>query len=375
MSDEPAFPARHPFEGIHQSGILEPQQRAAIFVAFTVTAPDRAALERLLQRLTMTIRYLMTGKAVPYDGLASAPYENGVLGAQIEPDGLTVTVSVGASLFDDRFGLAVAKPARLRDMDVFPNDDPDRGQCDGDLLLQICANNHDTVLHALRIIMRDTRAGLQVLWRKEGFHNPPRPTGTPRNLLGFKDGTANHEFMHDPQLVGRLVWAAPGGEEPDWIAGGSYHVVRLIRMFVEFWDRVSITEQQRMIGRDRDSGAPLSGRDEFDVPNYGRDPHGNATPLDSHIRVANPHDGSADDQRMLRRGYNYSGGTDLNGQLDMGLIFVCFNQDLDRQFVAVQTRLIDEPLVDYISPVGGGYFFALPGVQSQDDWLGQGMFA
>ncbi|MGW3506464.1 iron uptake transporter deferrochelatase/peroxidase subunit [Streptomyces sp. NPDC000994] len=372
---EQAPSASYPFEGAHQAGILEPPQRAAVFVSFTVTSADRAQLQQTLQTLTSTIRYLTSGEDVPYDGMASTSYENGVLGTQVVPDGLTVTVSVGASLFDKRYGLANAKPALLRPMDEFPNDALDRSMCDGDLLLQICANNRDTALHALRILMRATRADLQVLWRKEGFMSPPRPSGTPRNLLGFKDGTANQEFTGDRTLVDRLVWTHGGHREPDWVEGGSYHVVRLIRMFVEFWDRVSITEQQRMIGRDRDSGAPLAGSKEFDVPNYERDPYGNVVPVTAHIRVANPHDGSADDQRMLRRGFNYSGGTDLNGQLDMGLIFVCFNQDLERQFVTVQKRLIDEPLVDYISPFGGGYFFALPGVRNREDWLGRGMFS
>jgi deferrochelatase/peroxidase EfeB len=383
---EAALPASYPFEGTHQAGILEPPQRAAVFVAFVVTAADRPALERMFKTLTTTIRYLVTGGVAPagrgsHDGLVSTPYENGVLGPGTVPDGLTVTVSVGASLFDDRFGLKAVKPARLRPMDEFPNDDLDRSQCDGDLLLQICANNHDTVLHALRILMRATRQDLQVLWRKEGFNSPPRPAGTPRNLFGFKDGTANREILDSGEVQDQIVWAG-GGEEPAWVTGGSYHVVRLIRMFVEFWDRISLNEQQRIFGRDRDTGAPLAskdapldGREEFRTPNYARDPRGNTVPLTAHIRLANPRDWTAEDQRMLRRGFNYSAGTDPSGQLDMGMIFVCFNQDLERQFVAVQRRLVDEPLVDYVSPYGGGYFFALPGVRDSSDWLGKAMLA
>ncbi|MFF4601122.1 Dyp-type peroxidase [Amycolatopsis sp. NPDC001319] len=374
-----------PFEGAHQAGILEPPQRAAVVAAFLVTAADRPALRRMFQTLTATIRYLVAGGDAPAgrgsdDGLVSTPYENGVLGPGPMPDGLTVTVSVGASLFDDRFGLAGVKPARLRAMDEFPNDALDPERCDGDLLLQICADHRDTVLHALRILMRATRADLQVLWQMEGFTSPPRPSGTPRNLFGFKDGTANKEILDRADLVDQLVWTQAGGDEPAWVTGGSYHVVRLIRMFVEFWDRISINEQQRIFGRDRNTGAPLSGRrervpgeEEFQIPSYHRDAHGNTVPLNAHIRLANPHDGTADDRRMLRRAFNYSAGIERNGQLDMGMIFICFNADLDQQFVAVQTLLIDEPLVDYISPFGGGYFFALPGVRDADDWLGRGM--
>jgi deferrochelatase/peroxidase EfeB len=386
VADEGATPsARHPFEGIHQAGILEPAQRVGLVAAFLVTATDRAALERMFRTLTATIRALVTGDEAPAgrgsrDGIVSTPYENGVLGPAPVQDRLTVTVSVGADLFDERFGLEAVKPARLRPMDEFGNDDLDRAQCDGDLLLQICADNHDTALNALRLLMRATRADLQMVWRKEGFTSPPRPSGTPRNLFGFRDGTANHEVLDSAELTERIVWTKPGGDEPAWVAGGTYHVVRLIRMFVEFWDRISLNEQHRIIGRDRDTGAPLesrdapvAGREEFQTPDHSRDSRGNTTPLDSHIRLANPRDWRTEDRRMLRRGFNYSSGTDVNGHLDMGQIFICFNQDLDRQFVAIQKALLDEPLTDYVSPFGGGYFFALPGVQNSDDWLGREM--
>ena len=381
-----ALPPIPPFEDAHQPGILELPQAAAIVVAFQVTATDRPALRRLFQTLTATIRYL-TGGDVPSgrgsdDGLVSTPYENGMLGVGTVPDGLTVTVSVGASLFDGRFGLSEVKPARLRGMDEFPNDRLDPDRCDGDLLLEICADHRDTVLHALRMLMRATRADLQVLWQMEGFTSPPRPNGTPRNLFGFKDGTANQEILANPDVIDQVVWTPAGGEEPAWVAGGTYHVVRLIRMYVEFWDRISLNEQQRIIGRDRDTGAPLesrdmpeAGREELQIPWHARDSHGNTTPLTAHARLANPRDWTAEDRRMLRRGFNYSVGTDGNGQLDMGQIFICFNQDLDRQFVAVQKLLLDEPLADYVLPYGGGYFFALPGVRDSDDWLGKGMLA
>jgi deferrochelatase/peroxidase EfeB len=365
-----------PFFGQHQSGITTPDVAAALVVALDVTAQSRTELTKLFQTLTQRIEYLMSGGTLAPLDPKYPPSGSGILGHSFPADNLTVTVSVGGSLFDERYGLTALRPRRLTEMPNFPNDRLDPLLCHGDLLLQFCANHNETNIHALRDILKQL-SGLVVLrWQITGFQQPdtdPHPNRTTvRNLLGFKDGTANLN-PHNSRSMNDLVWVQPNSGEPAWAVGGSYEVVRVIRMFVEFWDRTPLDEQEDIIGRDRVTGAPLGYKHEEDIPDYAKKSKGAMIPSDAHIRLANPRTPATEANRILRKGFHYSRGIDKAGQLDMGLLFMAFQQDVKRGFETVQNRLNGEPLEEYIKPIGGGYFFTLPGVTAKDGYLGQSL--
>jgi deferrochelatase/peroxidase EfeB len=365
-----------PFEGSHQAGVLTRAGGEATVLALDAIAPDRAGLIQGLQALSSRARELSAGTRIPVQDPDEPPADSGTLGTEIAPDALTVTIGFGASLFDGRYGLAGATPVGLKPMPAFPDDGLDPAQTHGDLLLQITANHRDTVVHAVRELLRPVRGTFAQRWTVDGFQSAdrgPKPGSARRNLFGFRDGTANPD-IEDDALMNTLVWLPAAGGAQAWTTGGTFQVVRTIRMHVEFWDRVGLREQENMIGRVRPTGAPLGGTDEQQDPRLDLDPKGDRIPLDAHIRLANPRTPATDDQRILRRAFNYSRGFDQAGQLDQGLLFMAFNQDLERQFETVQARLNGEPMIDYITPVGGGYFFVPRGAGTAADWVGSGAF-
>jgi deferrochelatase/peroxidase EfeB len=367
---------RQPFYGLHQSGVTTPQPAAALIASFDVLAEDRAGLERLFRTLTERIAFLMQGGEAATLDPRYPPPDSGLLGPNVFPDNLTVTVALGASLFDERYGLQRLRPTRLISMEQFPNDALEAHRCHGDVALQFCSNTAETNIHALRDILKHTPDLLGLRWKIDGSLPPHtiKKLGkeTVRNLLGFKDCTANLDAS-DETLMNEIVWVRPSSDEPAWTSGGTYQAIRVIRMFVERWDRTALVEQQQIIGRKKASGAPLTCANEHDAPDYAADPKGDRVPLTAHIRLANPRTPGTQANRILRRGYNYSRGLTDAGQLDMGLLFVCFQADLAAGFLAVQSRLNGEGLEEYVKPVGGGYFFVLRGVQSKDDFFAEGL--
>lgn len=370
---------RVPFHGIHQAGIATPRPENGLVASFDVVASSVDDLERLLRLLTARARWLTQGGPVADLDPALPPAGSGLLGPVVMPGNLTITVGLGDSLFANRPWIAALKPARLQRMARFPNDALEPGLCHGDLSIQFCANLQDTNIHALRDIVKTLSEHLVLRWMVEG-NVPPVIAGaagaTPsaRNFLGFRDGSANPD-SNDAALMDRIVWTG-GAHEPDWAQGGSYQAVRIIRNMVERWDRTALVEQERVFGRRKMTGAPLDGgpdATEHDVPDYASDPDGRITHAEAHIRLANPRDADSVRHLILRRPFNYSRGALKNGQLDQGLLFICWQADLEAGFIAVQKRLNGEPLEEYIKPIGGGYFFALPGVRDEADYLGRAL--
>ncbi|MGA0617468.1 iron uptake transporter deferrochelatase/peroxidase subunit [Paracoccus sp. KR1-242] len=369
------------FHGPHQAGITTPRPATGIIAAFDVVAGSLDDIERMLRLLTERAAFLTQGGEVPQRDPKLPPTDSGLLGPVIAPDNLTITLGFGASFFEKLPELQSLKPARLERMVQFPNDALNAAECHGDISLQFCANVQDTNVHALRDVLKNMSEFLVLRWMIEGSVPPVTPaadgsTPSARNFLGFRDGSANPDST-DADLMDRLVWVSDPSE-PGWARGGSYQAVRIIRNFVERWDRTPLSEQERIFGRSKISGAPLDGgpgATEHHLPDYAADPDGQWTAMDAHIRLANPRAKDSAQNQILRRPFNYTRGAVMNGQLDQGLLFICYQADLRRGFITVQERLNGEPLEEYVKPVGGGYFFAPPGVAGAEDYLGAGLIS
>jgi deferrochelatase/peroxidase EfeB len=366
-----------PFHGAHQAGIATEQQDRLLFASYDVTVDGRDGLAELLRDWTAAAARLTAGEDVgPAAPVPDAPPTDTGEAAGLDPARLTLTFGFGPSLFSgrDRFGLARHRPEALADLPDFPGDALDPDHSGGDLCVQACSNDPQVAYHAIRNLTRIGRGRVLLRWTQVGFGRTSSTTSsqlTPRNLMGFKDGTNNLRAGTDQ--LDRAVWVPDDGD-PAWMRGGTYLVARRIRIFIEVWDRSSLADQEATIGRTRHSGAPLGGRDEndpLDLDATGDDDQP-VIPVDAHVRLANQ---AAHDIFLLRRGYSFTDGIDRRtGQLDAGLFFLAFQADPHRQFVPLQDALArNDALNEYIQHVGSA-LFAIPPGAAEGAYVGQPLF-
>jgi deferrochelatase/peroxidase EfeB len=355
----------------HQAGIQTAPQRYATFMTFdlaaTVTATD---LQVLLARWTAAIGQMVKGQPI---GTVepSRPDAVGVDTGEadgLEPASLTVTVGLGPGVFDARFGLASKRPPLLASLPRIPGDDLDPELSGGDLSVQACADDPQVAYHAVHNLARMVTTTAQTRWVVMGFGRASAGPGqqTPRNLFGFKDGTRN--VSGDAEFAER-VWLKDAG----WMTGGTYQVVRKIRMTIESWDADRVSDQQTVFGRTKTEGAPLSGTAEFDTPDFVKVDATGGQSIDprSHIALA-AHENNGG-VKILRRGYNYTDGLNAQGLLDAGLLFISYQND-PAHFVTLQNKLGRFDLLnDYIAHIGSGIFAIPPGPRS-GGYIGQGLF-
>ncbi|MGL4340727.1 MAG: iron uptake transporter deferrochelatase/peroxidase subunit [Rhodoglobus sp.] len=362
----PGAAVTYPFFGTHQSGIITPAQDRLHFAAFDVGDISRDELSELLADWSYAASRMTTGQDAGRYGATSGPYDappdDTGEALDLPPAGLTITFGFGPSLFDNRFGLAQQRPAALIDLPAFPGEALVDTLVGGDLCIQACSDDPQVAVHAIRNLSRIAFGRASLKWSQLGFGRTSSTTRaqlTPRNLFGFKDGTANIR-AEDTAAVEKHVWVDKG-----WMTGGSYLVARKIRMTIETWDRTSLREQESLVGRTKGNGAPLSGGDEFTAPDFAITGRGDAPLIDpnSHVRLAHPssHGGAA----MLRRGYNFVDGNDELGRLNAGLFFISFQRDPATQFVPIQMSLArNDGLNEYLRHVGSGIFAVPPGAAS-----------
>ncbi|MDN4595713.1 iron uptake transporter deferrochelatase/peroxidase subunit [Leifsonia virtsii] len=378
--------ATYPFYGTHQAGITTPAQDRLHFAAFDA-APglDRDGLIELLHDWTVAAARMTQGRPAgkygPASGPSDAPPDDTGEALDLPPGGLTLTFGFGPTLFraadgTDRFGIASRRPEALVDLPRFAGDALVPAISGGDLCVQACSDDPQVAVHAIRNLSRIAFGRASIRWSQLGFgrtSSTSRSQTTPRNLFGFKDGTANIK-SEDQSVVEDQVWAS-AGDGAGWMAGGSYLVARKIRMVIETWDRQQLGEQERIIGRDKGEGAPLSGGTEFTEPNFLAVAKDGGTKIDpdSHVRLAHPSvNGGA---QLLRRGYNFVDGNDELGRLNAGLFFIAFQRDPRTQFIPIQRRLATNDLMnEYVRHVGSGVFAVPPGA-TEGSYVGAGLFA
>ncbi len=360
-----------PFHGAHQAGILTAQQRHLRFAAFDLQATRREDLQQLLHAWTDVAATLTAGRRVTSSDPAKSDTGEA---AELSPTNLTITFGFGPSLFEhEGLGLRSQRPAALAAIPAFGADALQGRRSDGDLAIQICADDAQVAFHAIHALTGAGRGVAEPRWLQSGFVGEQPAGATPRNLLGFKDGTRNLD-VRDARLARHHLWAS-AGDGARWMEGGTYLVARRVRTVLDVWDATSTVGQESTIGRRKASGAPLGRQHEHDEPDFAATgPGGLTIPADAHIRLASPETNNG--AQLLRRSYNYDDGIDHDtGQIDAGLFFICFQRDPRRQFVPIQQRLAgNDALAQHLIHTSSAVFACPPGV-APGGYVGQQLLA
>lgn len=344
------------FYGQHQAGITTAMQKNIYFVVLDLHTTDRDQVIQLFKDWTDYSAKLVEGDLVKKDGSNKLlpPSDTGET-VGLNPHRLTLTFGVSAD-FLKKMGLESKRPKLFRDMPPFPKEQLQDKYTGGDIVIQACADDEQVAFHAIRNLIRKGRNTVTMKWSQSGFAAIGNRMETPRNLFGFKDGTANVTKESDFDDV---VWA----DSKDWMQDGSYMAVRRIQMHLETWDRTNLQEQENTFGRYKESGAPFGKKHEFDEVDL------DLLPVDSHVRLA-----KEVNKPIYRRSYSYSDGIDeVTGQFDSGLLFISYQKDPD-SFVKVQTNLgAEDKMNEYITHIGSGLFACFGGVE-KGGYLGQKLF-
>ena len=373
-----------PVHGAHQAGITTDAQDHMHTAAFDVTASTRASLISLLRDWSEAAEALTAGRDIGETGAVGgaydAPPEDTGEAQDLHAAHLTITVGFGRTLFEkdgvDRYGIAAHLPQALIDLPLFSGDALEEARSGGDLIVQACADDPQVAVHAVRNLSRIAFGRARVRWSQLGFGRTSSTSAgqvTPRNLFGFKDGTAN-VMAQDADALAEHVWVSGSPAAESWLDDGSYLVMRRIRMQIETWDRTTLREQETVVGRTKREGAPLSGGEEFTAPDFalpGRD--GPLIDGGSHLALAHPqHNGGV---RMLRRGYNYADGADALGRFDAGLFFIAYVVDPRTHYVPMQSAMArNDLLAEYLRHTGSGLFAVPPGFVA-GGYIGQALFS
>ena len=353
-----------PFYGKCQSGITTPIQRQVYFAVLDLATEDLDTIRGIFKSWTTYIARMMQGELVEaYKSNTMLPPTDTGEAVGMGTQRLTITVGVSPS-FLEKLNLTGKKLPELEDLPKFARDQLQEAFTGGDICIQACAEDAQVAFHAVRNLLRKGREHLTLKWSQTGYAAITSQGSTPRNLFGFKDGTANVTSQDD---FDRVIWC----DQDNWMKNGTYLIVRRVQMHLETWDRTSLREQENTFGRHRDSGAPFGAVDEFDPVDLElKDDKGNLViPEDCHVRLA-----KEVGEEIYRRAFSYANGIDpRTGQFDAGLLFISFQKD-PQQFIKVQKNLgTKDKLNEYITHVGSGLFAILPGVE-EGGYLGQSLF-